>query len=283
MKILSLAIVILTISDQAYSQVRTFEILNPSVNNGDTVVIRIEPQWRDPITCIAAFGKHYASNNYGYVLIGVPLMAKSDQEKIFRENCGQGGIPLDNYMGTITITEKIFTKTRTTRRSCGGTRTGPQANAISYAFNPKNMSLPDLTEGKAYIDSVVLTRDIIDSYGFIYSNLPNCPHLGVDLRMPVGISIKAVNKGIVALVARNLSAEGNMVIVNHGLCIFSVYMHLSRINVKDGEVVERGQVVGLSGRTGAGVREPHLHFNIRICDNYVDPLNFIDTVNKVLK
>ena len=246
------------------------------------MVIRIEPQWRDPMICLAAFGKHYAPNNDGYVFVGVPLETKSGKEKVFREECGQG-VMLDSYTDAITITEKVFSKTRTTRRSCSGTRIGPQANAIGYAFNPKNMSLPDLTNGKMYVNPVNLARNVIDPYGFIYSGLPNCPHYGVDLKMPIGTSIKAVNKGIVALVARNFSAEGNMIIVNHGLCIFSVYMHLSRINIRDGEVVERGQVIALSGRTGAGVREAHLHFNMKSCDAYVDPFMFFETVNKYLQ
>src|SRR3989344_7792556 len=93
----------------------------------------------------------------------------------------------------------------------------------------------------------------------------------------------AVNSGRVILVAKKFRQEGNMVIVNHGLGIFSVYMHLSKFNVKEGDVVGRGQLVAWSGHTGAGVREPHLHFGVKIHDSYVDSLRFIEIVNSVLK
>lgn len=264
-------------------QARSFEIMNPRVYPGDTVIVRVEPQWQGPRVCIVAFGKEYALNPNGYVFIGTDLFTKPGKEQIFLTGCGLW-VKSNTYLDEITVTEKIFPKTRIAKSGRGtGVRTGPQADAINYAFNQKNISLPDLTEGIAYIYPSDLFQNIIDPYGLIYSNNPTLPHYGVDLRMPVGTRIRATNKGIVALAAKNFRAEGNMIILNHGLGTFSVYMHLSRINVKEGEVVERGQVIGLSGKTGAGVKEPHLHFNIKIHDSYVDPLNFIETVNEVLK
>ena len=76
-----------------------------------------------------------------------------------------------------------------------------------------------------------------------------------------------------------------MVILSHGLGIFSVYMHLSKFEVKLGETVKRGQLVALTGRTGTGINrgDEHLHFSIKIRDAYVDPLEFIDIANEVLK
>ncbi len=265
------------------TQARSFEILNPKVNNGDTVVVRIEPQWQGPQVCISAFGKHYIPNGYGYVFMGVNLFAKG-REQIFLVECGRG-VRLDSYLDEIIISEKVFEKTRNSRPGCDGVINS--AKEIKNSFSEINMSLPDLTSGEAYIDPTNLKRDIIDPYGFIYRNTPNCPHFGVDLRMRVGTPVKAVNKGIIALVAR-FRLEGNMIILNHGAGIFSVYMHLSKMIAKEGQVVERGQVIGFSGRTGAGVKEAHLHFNMmdngkyKDYYNYVDPSNFIDTVNEIV-
>ena len=265
-------------------QVRTFEILNPEAHPGDTVTVRIEPQWQGPLVCIGAFGNQYTPNPYGYVFMGVPLSARPGKEPVFRIECGRG-VRLDPYyFDEITITEKEFPKTRNNRQ--GRTNETPcsesQVKAVRTVYNLISKSLPDLTGTGGYGAPADQPRDIIDHYGFIYSRNPDRSHCGVDLRLPIGTRISVVNKGVVVLTGR-FRAEGNMVILNHGLGIFSVYMHLSKIYVKGGEVVDKGQVIGMSGRTGAGVREPHLHFNIRIHDSYIDPLNFIDTVNQYLR
>lgn len=278
--ITALALTTLLLANQ---QVRTFEIMNPEAYPGDTVTVRIEPQWQGPMVCIASFGNQYIPNDYGYVFIGVPLSAKPGKEPVLRIECGRGFKLDEYYFDEIIIVEKEYPKTRNARR--GKVSETPcsqsQVKAVRSTYGPLGSSLPDLTGARSYGNPSDRPRDIIDHYGFIYASNPDRPHCGVDLRMPAGTRIIAVNGGIVVLTGR-FRAEGNMIILNHGLCIFSVYMHLSRTNVKGGEVVGKGQIIGLSGKTGAGVREPHLHFNIRVCDSYVDPLNFIDTVNEVL-
>ena len=208
--------------------------------------------------------------------------ANPGKEQVYRVECGRG-VRLDNYGSEITVSEKVYTKTRTTRLGCGGTRVGPQADAISRAFSARNASLPDLTQSRTYSDPISSRAEILDPYGFIYLKLPKCPHYGVDVKVPVGTEVRATNKGIVALVARNFKTEGNMIILNHGGGVFSVYMHLSKISVKEGSVIGRHEIIGLSGKSCAGVREPHLHFNIRVNDVYVDPVIFIDTVNQYFK
>lgn len=281
--VLTLALLLFFAFPAMAQQPRSFEILNPEAYPGDTVVVRIEPQWQGPMVCIAAFNNHHTPNDYGHAFIGVPITAKLGKEQVFRVECGRG-VRLDSYIDEITVLEKTFTPSRTARSKRGGGTMCSESKlpAVRNAYSDLAQSLPDLTGGISYRDPTDLSRDIIDDFGFIYENNPKRPHCGVDLRMSVGTKTHSVNKGVVVVVGK-FRAEGNMIIINHGLGIFSVYMHLSRINVKAGDVVEKGQIVGLSGRTGAGVREPHLHFNIRIHDFYVDPLNFIDTVNKYLK
>ena len=263
-------------------EVRTFEIINPEVHPGDTVVVRMEPQWRVPLSCIAAFGKRHSPNEFGYVFIGINLSTKLGKEEIFRVDCGLG-FRLDSYSAEVTVTAKEFPKTRNIRRGqpsepCGGSR----LKQVRETYNALAIYLPDLTSAQTYRDPMDIARDISHYYGFIYASNPSFPHCGVDLRMKSGTRVRAINRGIVALTGR-FRTEGNIIIVNHGLGIFSVYMHLSRINVKVGQIIENGQVIGFSGRTGAGVTEDHLHLNIWIHDGYVDPLLFVDTVNQHLK
>jgi murein DD-endopeptidase MepM/ murein hydrolase activator NlpD len=94
-------------------------------------------------------------------------------------------------------------------------------------------------------------------------------HLGLDFRAPSGTAITAMNGGTVAL-ARMLYFEGNLVVVDHGQGLQTLYMHLSELKVKEGDRVRRGQVIGLSGGTGRATG-PHLHVAVRWQDTYVDP------------
>ena len=68
----------------------------------------------------------------------------------------------------------------------------------------------------------------------------------------------------------NLFYEGNCVILDHGQQFMTLYMHLSRLDVSEGEKVEKGQQIGLSGATGRATG-PHLHMAVRWQDAYLDP------------
>jgi murein DD-endopeptidase MepM/ murein hydrolase activator NlpD len=94
-------------------------------------------------------------------------------------------------------------------------------------------------------------------------------HQGLDFRAAVGTAVHASNRGTVVL-ARNLYYEGNCVMIDHGDGLLTFYMHLSEIKVKEGDSVENGQLLGLSGNTGR-VNGPHLHFAARWQDMYLDP------------
>jgi murein DD-endopeptidase MepM/ murein hydrolase activator NlpD len=101
---------------------------------------------------------------------------------------------------------------------------------------------------------------------------PKAPHGGIDYKAPVGVPVPAAGDGRVVL-AENLYYSGNLVIIDHGLDIFTLYMHLSRIDCHPGEEVHRGQIIGKSGRSGR-VTGPHLHWGVKIAGVFVDPLEF---------
>ena len=73
------------------------------------------------------------------------------------------------------------------------------------------------------------------------------------------------------IVAQGMFYEGNLVVINHGLQFYTQYMHLSKIEVKVGDRVKKGQRIGLSGATGR-VTGPHLHLGVRWQGEYVDPV-----------
>ena len=98
-------------------------------------------------------------------------------------------------------------------------------------------------------------------------------HAGIDIARPVGTVVLAPADGVVILTtARPFTLEGNMIMVDHGMGLNSALMHLSRIDVKVGEHVRRGQPIGLVGKTGARVTGPHLHWGMKWRDARIDPL-----------
>ena len=97
------------------------------------------------------------------------------------------------------------------------------------------------------------------------------PHAGADFRSPLGRPVKAPNGGKI-VAARELFYTGNVVIIDHGLGMFSMLAHLSRIDVKEGDEVKAGDVIGLVGATGR-VTGPHLHWALTVMGARVDPVS----------
>jgi murein DD-endopeptidase MepM/ murein hydrolase activator NlpD len=108
----------------------------------------------------------------------------------------------------------------------------------------------------------------------LYNGKPRAPHPGLDLRAASGTSVISSGAGRVGL-ARDLYYSGNTVIVDHGGGLFTLYAHLSEIRVSEGDAVDAGQEVGLSGATGR-VTGPHLHWGAKIGDLPFDPTALLD-------
>jgi Peptidase family M23 len=95
-------------------------------------------------------------------------------------------------------------------------------------------------------------------------------HKGADFHAPMGTVVRASNSGVVVL-ARKLYYEGNCVIIDHGMGLFTLSMHFSRIDVHEGQNVKAGDRLGLSGATGR-VTGPHLHWAVRWQGAMLDPV-----------
>jgi len=108
----------------------------------------------------------------------------------------------------------------------------------------------------------------------ILNDKPRSPHPGLDLRAAAGTPVHAAGPGRVVL-ASDLYFSGNTVIVDHGEGLFTLYAHLSRMDVHEGDVLARGDPVGLSGATGR-VTGPHLHWGAKIGDRPFDPTALLD-------
>lgn len=112
---------------------------------------------------------------------------------------------------------------------------------------------------------------ISDVFGVerVFNGSVQSTHQGLDFRVPSGTSVAAVNRGRVIL-ARALFFEGNCVVIDHGQGLLTLYLHLSKFLVKEGDDVDKGQAIGLSGGTGRATG-PHLHLAVRWQGVYLDP------------
>jgi murein DD-endopeptidase MepM/ murein hydrolase activator NlpD len=98
-------------------------------------------------------------------------------------------------------------------------------------------------------------------------------HPGIDFRAATGAPIKSAGAGKV-LVASEVNGYGNMVEIDHGQGVTTRYGHMSRLNVKPGQLVTEGQVIGFAGSTGRSTG-PHLHYEIRRNGTPINPMGFL--------
>ncbi len=109
----------------------------------------------------------------------------------------------------------------------------------------------------------------------VVNNQPRSPHSGVDLKASTGTPIRAANFAKVAL-AEDLFFSGNTVVLDHGLGLYTFYAHCSKILVKAGTMVNKGDVIAEVGATGR-VTGPHLHWACRLNEARVNPLDLTQT------
>jgi murein DD-endopeptidase MepM/ murein hydrolase activator NlpD len=99
-------------------------------------------------------------------------------------------------------------------------------------------------------------------------------HTGIDIAAPLGTPVMAAADGLVVAVGHGTTGYGNFVVVAHGGGVETLYGHLLQTNVKVGDRVVRGEVIGLEGSTGFSTG-PHVHFEVRVNDQVIDPMPYL--------
>lgn len=105
----------------------------------------------------------------------------------------------------------------------------------------------------------------------VYNGQPGAGHSGMDIAAPDGTPVRAPAGGIVTFASPDLYLTGGTLLLDHGHGVSSNFLHLSRIDVKVGDRIEPGQVIGAVGATGRATG-PHLHWGMNWFDVRVDPL-----------
>lgn len=287
----TLLLVLLLLSQIGSAQVSSFEILNSEIEQGGTVIIRINPQWQGQGTGIFVFGNNYVPNKYGYVFVGVGVDTKPGNHLVNLTE--HNHIKVDQYPQQVEVKDKEFPEWFRGR--------APVLNKIAQERLTKDQEIKvkayNLADNfNSYVTGNYVypldTIDVTDEFGStrVYGTYDRIkkeikidhkiPHGGVDLRAQTPTEVKAVNSGKV-LLAKPLLADGNILIIDHGSGVLSLYLHLSKFKVKEKDNVAKGQTVALTGETGTAALGPHLHFMIKIHEIDVDPLKFIETVNQL--
>lgn len=146
---------------------------------------------------------------------------------------------------------------------------------------PANVQAVEETES----DTVLMTQEEMQPpvEGYRVTQKFSWHHSGIDLAVKIGTPVKPVRRGIIAKVEKKSWGYGNNVLVQHGPNYQTLYAHLSKIDVHEGDLVDQDTVIGLSGSTGNSTG-PHLHIELRLDEKAIDPnqwLNLPELVKKV--
>jgi murein DD-endopeptidase MepM/ murein hydrolase activator NlpD len=220
-----------------------------------------------------------AENGTDWVAIaGIPLTKKSGNYTLEITAPGK-----NTFKEKITVLKRIFRVTAlsfTPQLQQKGFNARELADNIAHGEGQQLKSILNNVTSAAYfskpfinpLSSIATTAPFGD---IRKSGTVKIQHLGVDLGTPIGTPVVAANTGTVVFVG-NYPDYGNTVVIDHGLGVYSLYLHLSEFKVTQGQTVQQGSVIALSGNTGYALG-PHLHFSIKIRGASVDPLKFIQT------
>ena len=109
----------------------------------------------------------------------------------------------------------------------------------------------------------------------ILNGKPRRPHYGIDFHAPEGTPVKSMMSGIVTLVEKDMYFTGGTIIFDHGHGISTLYMHMKDINVKKGQKVKKGQIVGTLGQSGRATG-PHLDIRLNWFNIKLDPMTILN-------
>ena len=237
------------------------------------------PARADQAVHVRAFGRDllpFRSDGGWRVLIGIDLDVRP----------GTYPVSIDAGGATVVRNLVVTRKTFRTRRLTVDPDfvTPPPSAAERIAADAKLLqstwrsSAPERLWSTAFVRPVADAANSAFGSRSVFNGKLRSAHGGADFLSGAGTAVHAPNGGRIA-VARDLYYSGNTVIIDHGLGLFSMLAHLSAFDVREGDRVEAGQIVGRVGATGR-VTGPHLHWAVRVNDSRVDPLSLLAVLGR---
>lgn len=112
----------------------------------------------------------------------------------------------------------------------------------------------------------------------IMNGVKKNPHAGMDIAAPQGTPVAASGDGIVVLSAPDMFYSGNVIVIDHGYGLHTIYAHLQQMNVKRDDIVKQGDIIGLVGQTGRSTG-PHLHWGAALKGVKFNPTSLLNLNN----
>jgi len=263
------------------------------VTNGNPLLLQIDiRKLNPPITAMELiFQKrkfpvyqHPANPvNYRFGLIGIPFRNAPGPAKLTLKWTNASGehirtIPFEIVAGKYRTDVLEVDPERVNPSKKNIMRSKKEASQVKKAY--ADGSITGLWEGNFQLPTA---REITSAFGNkrLFNGQLKSYHNGVDFRALPGTPVFAANSGVVKM-AENLFYSGNVVIIDHGNFIFTIYAHLSKIEVRAGQQIEKGQQLGLTGATGR-VSGPHLHWGVKVNGADVNPIQFIKVMASLTK
>ncbi len=232
---------------------------------GDLVVGRVVPTSE-----VWTGGEALSVSADGYFVIGVSrdlksdivVLAKNDDERVKRTIRVMArkwhierikGLPKEK----VSPDPETLARIQADSRKVNAVRSAPPSSVA--LFVEKGFTLP--VQGRV--------SGVFGSQRFL-NDKPRSPHRGLDIAAPMGTPVIAPTDGIVRLVAEDMVLMGNTLIVDHGLGLRSIFIHLDRLLVKEGDVVSQGDLIARVGKSGR-TTGPHLHWGVFVGTVAVDP------------
>jgi biotin carboxyl carrier protein len=248
------------LADQVIAQQWT--LIPSTASIGDVVLVRSDKQGK-----VTWQGKTYELQPFGvgyYTYLPINRQVKPGKYKV-------GGETL-NVLDKKFKTQYLKVSKKTVEMRLNTKRIKADQKKIDKA---RSQSKPEFLFTSSFIEPV--QGRLSTAYGqtrYVNGKFDKS-HMAIDIAAKSGTPVKATNDGIVVL-ADSLYLSGNSIYVDHGLELFSQYIHLSKIFVKPGQKVKRGQVIGAVGSTGFSTG-PHLHFAFWAHNIQVNPYLFFGT------
>ena len=208
-------------------------------------------------------------DNLYRLILGVEPVAKEIRE------AGIGGMPVESSSDT------HLNKLNLGNFHVALNRTEAKLKVQTISFNELTNMATENIERMLYRPSIfpIAPNNLIRfASGFGYRTHPIFHiqkfHKGIDLTALKGTPIYAPSKGTVVIAGQMHDGYGNKVVINHGYGITTVYAHLHKIQVKVGQNINLGEIIGTVGTSGVSIA-PHLHYEVRVNDQPVNPLEYV--------